>query len=278
MSHVVNDDIGVLGADLSYSYIAQCVATYNLVLALGCACMHAGCLAALFGTQHTSTATLGWFAMYSVLHWLKVVHWSVEANMVFANPWAEEDEYRVVGWWRSFTQIESNTAGMYGCAWVASCAPGVYFLMQCVPLHVGECHFVPDCPYMACLMLQWIAIFEGAKMCCVGLALLVCCCGCVFVSLGGYRHEAEENAEDLVVVRPTLTAVADLPTWMQQTTTCAICLECTCTPPSPWVQLRCSHWFHADCLRPWLATRTTCPLCRQQEHRQCGLCSTAVHG
>lgn len=41
--------------------------------------------------------------------------------------------------------------------------------------------------------------------------------------------------------------------------TCAVCLE-PCT--ADVAELRCRHAFHADCIRPWLATGGSCPVCR----------------
>lgn len=44
-------------------------------------------------------------------------------------------------------------------------------------------------------------------------------------------------------------------------TTCSICLD-TIQPSQVARALPCSHTFHRECIRPWVARRRTCPECR----------------
>ncbi|PUZ74451.1 hypothetical protein GQ55_1G066700 [Panicum hallii var. hallii] len=42
---------------------------------------------------------------------------------------------------------------------------------------------------------------------------------------------------------------------------CAVCKDCIAAGLSV-LRLPCKHYFHAECIRPWLAIRNTCPVCR----------------
>ncbi|RLN08147.1 E3 ubiquitin-protein ligase CIP8-like [Panicum miliaceum] len=42
---------------------------------------------------------------------------------------------------------------------------------------------------------------------------------------------------------------------------CAVCKDCI-TAGLSVLRLPCKHYFHAECIRPWLAIRNTCPVCR----------------
>mmetsp|Transcript_500 Transcript_500/g.1491 ORF Transcript_500/g.1491 Transcript_500/m.1491 type:complete len:304 (-) Transcript_500:25-936(-) len=44
---------------------------------------------------------------------------------------------------------------------------------------------------------------------------------------------------------------------------CAVCLAHGATG---FVELRCGHKFHENCIRPWLARSDVCPICRQSVH------------
>lgn len=50
---------------------------------------------------------------------------------------------------------------------------------------------------------------------------------------------------------------------------CPICQQDT-QEADELLKLRCSHFFHESCLKPWFETNTTCPLCK---HNQ----STVLH-
>ncbi len=43
-------------------------------------------------------------------------------------------------------------------------------------------------------------------------------------------------------------------------TECAICLEDD--KEKEWVELRCKHFFHIDCIVPWVRIHNNCPICR----------------
>uniref|UniRef100_A0A0D9VD76 RING-type domain-containing protein n=1 Tax=Leersia perrieri TaxID=77586 RepID=A0A0D9VD76_9ORYZ len=44
---------------------------------------------------------------------------------------------------------------------------------------------------------------------------------------------------------------------------CAVCKDCFSSGQLVALLL-CKHYFHGDCIWPWLAMRNTCPVCRQQ--------------
>jgi Ring finger domain/zinc-ribbon len=44
---------------------------------------------------------------------------------------------------------------------------------------------------------------------------------------------------------------------------CAVCQDATVCGDE-LVEMPCRHWFHVDCLMPWLAERNTCPTCRHE--------------
>ncbi|XP_047076509.1 E3 ubiquitin-protein ligase RNF181-like isoform X3 [Lolium rigidum] len=44
---------------------------------------------------------------------------------------------------------------------------------------------------------------------------------------------------------------------------CAVCKD-VFAPGQRVVRLPCKHYFHGDCIWPWLAIRSTCPMCRYQ--------------
>jgi hypothetical protein len=46
------------------------------------------------------------------------------------------------------------------------------------------------------------------------------------------------------------------------TVDCVICCE-EITSPGEMFKTPCGHVFHNSCLTPWLLTKTTCPLCRE---------------
>ena len=59
---------------------------------------------------------------------------------------------------------------------------------------------------------------------------------------------------------------------------CGICQHALGDDTTSW--LKCGHGFHAECLRPWLARSTRCPLCRHNHvecmrHCLCGECRLA---
>lgn len=51
---------------------------------------------------------------------------------------------------------------------------------------------------------------------------------------------------------------------VQRDESCAICCETMSARDTTRMLLRlpCDHWFHEECVRPWLEMSTTCPTCR----------------
>jgi hypothetical protein len=45
---------------------------------------------------------------------------------------------------------------------------------------------------------------------------------------------------------------------------CAVCKDVIFASGQRVVRLPCKHYFHGDCIWPWLAIRSTCPMCRYQ--------------
>ena len=46
---------------------------------------------------------------------------------------------------------------------------------------------------------------------------------------------------------------------------CVECSVCYCDSASHRMRLKCGHAFHRDCIRGWLESHGTCPLCRSVE-------------
>ena len=45
---------------------------------------------------------------------------------------------------------------------------------------------------------------------------------------------------------------------------CVICLD---SLPADFYRTTCNHLFHEECIEQWLTQHTTCPLCRDSNHR-----------
>uniref|UniRef100_A0A0E0CH43 RING-type domain-containing protein n=1 Tax=Oryza meridionalis TaxID=40149 RepID=A0A0E0CH43_9ORYZ len=86
----------------------------------------------------------------------------------------------------------------------------------------------------------------------------------VEVLRGGQAREAGAGMS----MRPSLASqlvVESLPEAMlseeEGSRGCAVCKDCF-TSGQIVALLPCKHYFHGDCIWPWLAIRTTCPVCR----------------
>lgn len=67
--------------------------------------------------------------------------------------------------------------------------------------------------------------------------------------------------------RPTAKSIVDSLPKLEKFTgdpalTCPICLEGFNVEEETVTQLECKHFFHLDCIKPWLAEHNTCPTCR----------------
>ncbi|XP_040376288.1 E3 ubiquitin-protein ligase RNF181-like [Oryza brachyantha] len=83
--------------------------------------------------------------------------------------------------------------------------------------------------------------------------------------------EVVGDADAGVSARPSpaaspLTAVESLPeaalSEEEASRGCAVCMDCFASGQLV-APLPCRHCFHGDCIRPWLAIRNTCPVCRR---------------
>jgi hypothetical protein len=51
----------------------------------------------------------------------------------------------------------------------------------------------------------------------------------------------------------------------QKDGTCSICLDSLDTGELV-SKTSCNHYFHPDCLRPWIISKNSCPLCREKSY------------
>jgi E3 ubiquitin-protein ligase RNF115/126 len=78
------------------------------------------------------------------------------------------------------------------------------------------------------------------------------------------RHVEEIGAQSrrLSVSRAFIEALPDVPPSEEEALSdCAVCKDGIAAGQLV-VRLPCKHFFHGDCIRPWLAIRNTCPVCR----------------
>ncbi|OVA10267.1 zinc finger protein [Macleaya cordata] len=67
-------------------------------------------------------------------------------------------------------------------------------------------------------------------------------------------------AIDFVLNLPSITLTVEQ---LQEDNICAVCMDEFSTEEEvTW--LPCSHYFHENCILPWLRIRNTCPLCRYE--------------
>ena len=58
------------------------------------------------------------------------------------------------------------------------------------------------------------------------------------------------------------------PNCIDTTGTCSVCMESLTNQPvdtEGLIQLPCKHTFHASCIKKWLNTNNSCPICRSKE-------------
>lgn len=60
-------------------------------------------------------------------------------------------------------------------------------------------------------------------------------------------------------LNPTLSSTTE-----EETEECTICREAM-QQDCEVLLLKCMHFFHPDCITPWLCTTATCPVCRASQ-------------
>ncbi|CAL4970892.1 unnamed protein product [Urochloa decumbens] len=102
------------------------------------------------------------------------------------------------------------------------------------------------------LDLEWMVMRAGAED--------------FFESLAVAERTAEAARQQLAILA-SLTAVKGLQEVVlseeeaSHSHGCAVCKDGIAAGLSV-LRLPCKHYFHADCIRPWLSIRNTCPVCR----------------
>ncbi|CAN6346683.1 unnamed protein product [Urochloa humidicola] len=85
---------------------------------------------------------------------------------------------------------------------------------------------------------------------------------------GGGKQQQQRRLTKLVRVLPCLAYTSGLELAGSSRSECAICLAAFARGEAVRVLPRCTHGFHARCIDRWLATRPTCPTCRQAPFAQ----------
>lgn len=76
--------------------------------------------------------------------------------------------------------------------------------------------------------------------------------------------EAAARSGRLPASRAAVEALPEVaPSEEEASSGCAVCKDGVATGQLV-VRLPCKHFFHGDCIRPWLAIRNTCPVCRYE--------------
>jgi hypothetical protein len=79
--------------------------------------------------------------------------------------------------------------------------------------------------------------------------------------------DSDDSEYDLQRLPASIAVVESLPeaTLSEEEAACGctVCKDVFASGQSV-VRLPCKHYFHGDCIRPWLAIRSTCPVCRYQ--------------
>ena len=80
------------------------------------------------------------------------------------------------------------------------------------------------------------------------------------------RQQRSKRAKKEAVDRLPMVDIAHkhckkLPNGKLEPPCCTICCE-SIELKTPGMFMPCGHIYHEDCLRPWLETKNTCPVCR----------------
>lgn len=82
--------------------------------------------------------------------------------------------------------------------------------------------------------------------------------------LAGQVGESESRARPLPASRAAVDGLPEATLSEEEASRgCAVCKD-SFEQGQRVVWLPCKHYFHGDCIRPWLAIRNTCPVCRYQ--------------
>ena len=68
-------------------------------------------------------------------------------------------------------------------------------------------------------------------------------------------HDAEVKRNDNIELQYPIEQ------WDKEDTPCTICLE-PIKQNDNYCEMKCSHNFHADCIRDWVKYKQSCPVCR----------------
>ena len=109
------------------------------------------------------------------------------------------------------------------------------------------------------VLLIWTSI--PAVILTLSLVCCVACTPCIIKDLhGAFIERASRNAVVNAVVRSKFN-----PEDFKEHTECAICMnefaENEDVTPLP---CNSAHYFHTECITPWLKTNNTCPMCRKE--------------
>eukprot|EP00658_Telonema_sp_P-2_P002801 TRINITY_DN11036_c0_g1_i1.p1 TRINITY_DN11036_c0_g1~~TRINITY_DN11036_c0_g1_i1.p1 ORF type:complete len:344 (+),score=62.39 TRINITY_DN11036_c0_g1_i1:28-1032(+) len=77
-----------------------------------------------------------------------------------------------------------------------------------------------------------------------------------------FTNDRQTPADPTVVSE--LPKVPISPDLLEDHCSCSICLNDFAQEDHDLLQMPCGHHFHQDCLKPWLAQRNTCPVCRSK--------------
>lgn len=109
--------------------------------------------------------------------------------------------------------------------------------------------------YSAYLIVLFFAPEQGNVLYYVNL-----CLGAVIVSCVNVCRRSQ-NRRDLKKILRQLSHRVVTDADLTDSPTCAICLNNFVTGEQR-IKLHCQHWFHPQCVQPWLEQHGTCPLCR----------------
>lgn len=204
-----------------------------------------------------------WFIAYTTMYFGLVLRSIVELNdkiQNYGSTWTRER-------WAEIAKSQHFPFSLLQWGGIGCIITGWYFVPKFLPVVAGNCPGLEHAAVPICASMQMITVFTLINTVVVGLGLVIISCMCLCMCCvpndnGSFTHNPMSSfAWNLV--SDYIPFTRDPPS----DGICAVCYDAD-SKEIEWVDLRCKHKFHGNCIRPWLEQHHTCPTCRGVDPRR----------